>query len=301
MADRQTVLVAGANGNIGGGAAEALARRGARVVLVGRNEETLAARADRIRAALADDGAPEPIIETLAVDLADIGATRQAATEALERFPAIDGLVLSVGALLQGGPTIGPRGHEAMFATNVLGPFALTCLLLERLQRSEAVVLRVIAPFYEAIDWNDLESIEHHDTDEAYHRSKTMDRMMAAELARRHGDTISSVAFDPSFIIDKHDPTLKDRWPSGFTGFYWRVFAAIAAKPPRVAGEPIADLVLAQEDPRSSNGALYKLGKRTTKPDRAMADAGGGRRLWDELVTMVEADTNEDPLRRRGS
>jgi len=156
---------------------------------------------------------------------------RSAATEALDRYRAIDGLVLSVGLLAQGGPQILPNGHELMFATNVLGPFLFTQLLLERLQQSRAMVLHVVAPFYEDIDWDDLESIRHHETEPAYHRTKTMDRMMVAELARRYEGTISSVAFNPSFIIDKHDPSLKDRWPSGFTGFYWRVLSALVAKP----------------------------------------------------------------------
>lgn len=36
MMEKQTILIAGATGNIGGGAATALAKRGARVVLLGR-------------------------------------------------------------------------------------------------------------------------------------------------------------------------------------------------------------------------------------------------------------------------
>jgi len=36
MTNKQTILIAGATGNIGGGAAIALAKRGARVVLLGR-------------------------------------------------------------------------------------------------------------------------------------------------------------------------------------------------------------------------------------------------------------------------
>jgi len=43
MMNKQTTLVAGATGNIGGGAAVALAKRGARVVLLGRRLETLEA------------------------------------------------------------------------------------------------------------------------------------------------------------------------------------------------------------------------------------------------------------------
>jgi short-subunit dehydrogenase len=54
MSQNQTILIAGATGNIGGGAAIALAKRGACVVLLGRKHETLAARADAIRVALAD-------------------------------------------------------------------------------------------------------------------------------------------------------------------------------------------------------------------------------------------------------
>ena len=223
-----------------------------------------------------------------AVDLSDQDSVRRAAAEASDRFPSIDGLILSVVYLGQHGPTIQPNGHELMFATNVIGPFLLTQLLIERLERSDAMVLHVVAPFHEDIDWDDLESIDDYHGEEPYHRTKTMNRIIAAELARRYPGQISSVAFDPGFIIDKHDPTLKDRWPTGFTGLYWRVMTALVAKPPRVAGEPIADLMLEYPDRQAINGALFKLGKRVTKPDKAMSDTASGRRLWDELVRMTE-------------
>ncbi len=68
--------------------------------------------------------------------------------------------------------------------------------------------------------------------------------MIAGELARRYADKISSVAFDPWFIIDKSDPELKKRWPKGFLGFFWRVLVVLISKPPEVAGKPIADLMI---------------------------------------------------------
>jgi NAD(P)-dependent dehydrogenase (short-subunit alcohol dehydrogenase family) len=289
VADRQTVLIAGATGNVGGGAATALARRGAHVVLLGRKPDTLEARANAIRDALAGEGIGDADIETLSLDLSDMNDVRRAAGEALDRFPAIDALILSVVFLGQHGPKIQPDGHELMFATNVMGPFLFTDLLLQRMQQQGALVLHVVAPFYEDIVWDDLESIEDYEDEPAYHRTKTMNRIIAAELARRYAGTISSVAFDPGFIIDKQDPALKDRWPSGFSGFYWKVMTALAAKPPRVAGEPIADLVLSHADRQAINGALFKLSKRVTKPDRAMSDEVAGRRLWDELARMAEA------------
>lgn len=49
-------------------------------------------------------------------------SVRLAAVEAMNRFPKIHGLILSVGAIVQNGPNILPSGHEVMFATNEMGP-----------------------------------------------------------------------------------------------------------------------------------------------------------------------------------
>lgn len=297
MTNKQTILITGATGNIGGGAALALAKRGARVVLMGRKPETLKTRADKIRAALSKAGIEhqETDIATLAVDLSDMDSVRHAATEALHRFPRIDGLILSVVTLIQNGPNILPNGHEVMFATNVMGPFLFTQLLIERMEQSDGLVLHVIAPFHEDIDWDDLESIRNHRTEMAYHRTKTMHRAIAGEMARRYAGKISSVAFNPSsfaitptFIIDRSDPELKKRWPSGFLGLFWRMMTLLFAKPPAVAGEPMADLIFSYPDRSAINGALFDLDHRVKKPDKAMHDEVAGKRLWDELVRLTE-------------
>ena len=192
MTNQPTILVTGATGNIGGGAAVSLAKRGANLVLLGRKLETLEARADSIRSVLreAQIDHQDADIGTLVVDFSDMDSVRLASAEALDRFPNISGLVLSAVALLQGGPTILPSGHEVMFATNVMGPFLFTQLLLERMQQSDGMVLHVIAPFNQEIDWDDLESIKDHRTTTAYERTKTINRMVAAELARRYAGKI---------------------------------------------------------------------------------------------------------------
>ncbi len=290
MTNKQTILIAGATGNIGGGAAVALAKHGANVVLLGRKPDTLEARTDSIRATLSEAGIEyqDTDIATLVVDFSDMESVRFAAAEALNRFPKTHGLILSVVALIQNGPTILPSGHEVMFATNVMGPFLFTQMLLERMQQSDGLVLHVITPFYKKIDWDDLESIKKHKTNTAYDRTKIMNRVIAAELARRYSGKISSVAFNPTFVIDKNDPELKKRWPTGFMGFFWWVLTVLFAKPPAVAGEPIADLMLSYQDRRAINGALFKLDKHIEKPDKAMNDQVSGKRLWAELVRLTE-------------
>ena len=289
MTNKQTILITGATGNIGGGAAAALVKRGARVVLLGRKLETLDAKAESIRAALSEARieCQDTDIATMAVDFSDLESVRFAAAEALNRFPLMHGLILSAVALVQNGPNILPSGHEVMFATNVMGPFLFTQLLLERMQEADGLVLHVIAPFYKEIDWDDLESGKNHRTGTAYNRTKTCNRVIAAELARRYAGKISSVAFNPTFIIDKSDPELHKRWPTGFMGLFWRVLTVLFSKPPTVAGEPIADLMLSHRDRRLINGALFKLDRRVEKPDKAMNDEVLGKRLWDELVLLT--------------
>jgi hypothetical protein len=70
-------------------------------------------------------------------------------------------------------------------------------------------------------------------------------------------------------------------------GLFWRVMTVLIAKPPAVAGEPIANLMLSYKDRGSINGALFKLDKRVEKPDKAMNDEVLGNRLWDELVRLT--------------
>ena len=290
MMDKQTILIAGATGSIGGGAAVALAKRGARVVLLGRKLERLEARADSIRVALskAQIDYQNTDIATLVIDFSDMESVRLAAVEAMNRFPMINGLILSSVALVQKGPNILPSGHELMFATNVMGPFLFTQLLLERMEQSDGLVLHVINMSNKEIDWDDLESIRKHRPMTAYERTKTMHRVIAAELARRYAGKISSVAFNPTFIFDKSDPELTKRWLSvGLTGYFYRMVAVLFAKPPAVAGEPIANLMLSHKDRSEINGALFKLDKRVEKPDKAMNNEVWGKRLWDELVLLT--------------
>jgi len=286
MTDKQTILITGATGNVGGGAAIALAKRGARVVLLARKLETLEARADSIRVALSEARieCQDTDIATLVVDFTDMESVKLAAAEAMNRFPRIHGLILSA-VLGQNAPKILPNGHEVRFATNVLGPFLFTQLLLDKMQQADGMVLQVTAPWYKEIDWDDLESVNHKAMT-AYEIAKTMQRAIAAELARRYAGKISSVAFNPFFIMDKSQPEQLKRWP-----IFWRVLAVFLAKPPAVAGEAIADLMLSYRDRAAINGAYFKLSKRIEKPDKAMNDEVLGKRLWDELVLLTDPTT----------
>lgn len=100
---------------------------------------------------------------------------------------------------------------------------------------------------------------------------------------------IASVAFDPTFVIDKSDPELKKRWATGFTRLIWRIMTVLRAQPPAVAGEPISELMLSHRERSSINGALFVLDQRSKKPDMAMNDQVLGTRLWERLEALTES------------
>ncbi len=92
----------------------------------------------------------------------------------------------------------------------------------------------------------------------------------------------------PGSSSDKSDPELTKRWLSvGLTGYFYRMGAVFLAKPPAVAGEPIANLMLSHKDRSAINGALFKLDKRVEKPDKAMNNDVWGKMLWDELDLLT--------------
>ena len=123
----RTVVVTGpSSGGLGWHTGLELARRGARVVLAGRNPARLAEAADGIRA-----GVPGANLPELVVDLSSLASVRDAAGRAADLGP-IDVLVNNAGVM--GTPyERTPEGLELQMATNHFGPFLLTGLLWPQL------------------------------------------------------------------------------------------------------------------------------------------------------------------------
>ena len=126
----RTVLVTGTTrGGLGHHTALELARCGARVVLAGRGQDKLDATAATIR-----EEVPDARLEQLVVDLANLDSVRSAAGRA-SAIGAIDVLVNNAGVMAPPYRRT-PDGFESQMATNHLGPFLLTGLLLPQLIES---------------------------------------------------------------------------------------------------------------------------------------------------------------------
>lgn len=126
----QVVVLTGATSGLGYAAARQLAICGATLVLVGRN-------AERNSAVVAElvEATDNPSITQVAADMGDLDQVRQLAATVLARHDRVDVLIHNAGALMPERHEA-PSGIEATVASQVVGPFLLTTLLLDRLSES---------------------------------------------------------------------------------------------------------------------------------------------------------------------
>lgn len=128
--DGRVVLVTGAASGLGLAASERFAALGARVRTVGRNEARAAHAAEQVKRAV-----PEADVEPLACDVSSLSELRSFAARFSDAHDRLDVLVNNAG-VMPDERTTSADGHELMFATHVLAPFALTQLLGDLLKRS---------------------------------------------------------------------------------------------------------------------------------------------------------------------
>src|ERR671925_1907036 len=177
-----TVILTGATRGIGRAAAIELARRGAEVVVIGRNAERARATADEARALSGGSSVHEHV-----ADLGRMDEVRRLAAELLEAYPRIDVLANNAGAMFT-SRHVTPDGFEQTFALNHLSPFLLTNLLLKRLAGSNARVVSTASDAHKGavLDLDDLQS-EHGRFRQArvYGMTKLCNVLFTRELQRR--------------------------------------------------------------------------------------------------------------------
>ncbi len=122
--DGRTVVISGATSGIGLAAAEEFARLGARVRILARSAE----RGEQARAGISER-AGNQAVDVVVCELSSLGSVRRCVGQLVAAGERIDVLVNNAGVLTE-RRELSADGIELTFATNVLGPFALTNALI---------------------------------------------------------------------------------------------------------------------------------------------------------------------------
>ena len=189
----KTCLITGANSGIGKAAALGLAKMGANLVIVCRDPEKGQAALAEI---MAESGNKN--IELMLADMSSQDSVRKLASDFQANHQKLHILVNNAGVYLTRRTTT-PDGFEATFATNFLGPFLLTSLLLNVLKASApSRIVNVSSDAHNGVRMNfeDIHGEKKFSGWQAYGQSKLAMILFTHELSKRlagTGVTVNSV------------------------------------------------------------------------------------------------------------
>ena len=198
-------VITGSNSGIGFEAALALARKGAELILPARTQ----AKADDAAARILEQ-VPNAQLHPEILDLAVLASVHAFANRVMERFPgqSLDLLINNAGVMALPTREVTGDGFERQFATNYLGPFALTALLLPSIKQiagSRVVTVSSSASKQGKIEFDNLQSERvYKPMFQAYAQSKLADLIFSLELQRRLkavGSPILSTAAHPGYAV----------------------------------------------------------------------------------------------------
>jgi NAD(P)-dependent dehydrogenase (short-subunit alcohol dehydrogenase family) len=198
-------VITGSNSGIGFEAALALARKGAELILPARTQ----AKADEAVARILEQ-VPNAQLHPEILDLAVQASVHAFANRVIERFPgqSLDLLINNAGVMALPTREVTEDGFERQFATNYLGPFALTLLLLPSIKQmtgSRVVTVSSSASNQGKIEFDNLQSERvYKPMFQAYAQSKLADLIFSLELQRRLkavGSPILSTAAHPGYAV----------------------------------------------------------------------------------------------------
>lgn len=241
------VLVTGATSGIGKISALELARMGADVTIVGRNEAKTRGLLSQLIAESGNDNN-----DMLLADLSSIEETRRVANEFLQKHQRLDVLLNNAGAYFSTFYS-SVDGYEMTFALNHLSYFLLGNLLLDVIkatasEQGEARIINVSSSAHQrsganGLRWADMQAASQYSGFSAYGLSKLANILFTYELARQVEDTKVTVnAVHPGVV----NTSFGDN-STGFMRHIFKVLKTIVGRTPEKGAETLIYLASAPE------------------------------------------------------
>lgn len=288
-------VITGANSGIGKAAATELARLGALVVMVCRDEGRGRDAQTEIQAA-AETAHPsrEDAVDLHIADLSVQEEVYRLGETLRTDYDRLDVLVNNAGVFLESRQET-VDGIEATLAVNHLAPFLLTHLVLPRIRETagRAEEARIITVSSEAhrgtsIDFDDLNAETGYNALHAYAQSKLANIFFTHELSRR--------LQDEGVLVNAVHPGVvnTNMWRgSGWISRIARLFSWLYKRPEEGARSVV--YLAASPEVKGVTGQYFKE-TEIVNPSPEAYDEKAERRLWEvsrKMTGLVEADEDE--------
>lgn len=205
----KTIIITGANSGIGKAAASQMVSLGANVILACRSAERGAKALEEI-----NNASGNKRVELMLVDMSRMNSIRSFVKEFEKKHQRLDVLIHNAAnfdhKLVK--PTLSEDGIETIFATNHLGVFLMTNLLLEMMKKSAPSRIITVAskglvayPFLD-IEFDNLNGEKKYSVQHAYYQAKLAQVMFTYDLAERlkgSGVTVNCVRVTNVAIPDE--------------------------------------------------------------------------------------------------
>jgi NAD(P)-dependent dehydrogenase (short-subunit alcohol dehydrogenase family) len=275
--DNKTILITGASAGIGLQSSIELAKTGAEVVMVGRDEERTAQAAEQVKS-----GSGNQAVSYLLADLSSLQDVRKLAQEFKSKYNKLDVLLNNAGAIFFTRKQ-SVDGYEMTFAVNHLNYFLLTDLLLELLKASPAgrsVNVSSRAHYRGHVNFDDLQSQRGYGPMKAYSMSKLMNVLFTYELSRRlQGTNVTANCLHPGFVATNF--AVNNGWwvRLGMAFLSGRISVEEGAKCPiYLASAPEVEGV---------TGKYFNYDLKETRSSDESYDEAVAKRLWDVSEKLV--------------
>jgi len=276
----QYIVITGGNAGIGKATATALAKMGASVLITSRSADKAQQAVEAIRKASGNEQ-----VNYVTVDLSSLASVREAATAISAQMPQIDVLINNAGCYFS-DLQLNAEGIEMQFATNHLGHFLLTNLLMPNLKAAgKARIINLSSIAHKStrkLDLNDLNyTNDRYDGWKSYSRSKFCNILFTNELARTlEGTGITANAVHPGGVRTE----IAEKNANWYTKLGW-----ILAKPLMITVEDGAktSIHLASSASVETETGGYWVQRKRYHSNRPSQDPQLAKALWKKSEELV--------------
>lgn len=188
----KTILITGATDGLGRATAQALAEKGHRLIIHGRNAKKLAATAGDLRATGAE-------IVTVEADLSDLAQVADMARQVIASETQLDVLINNAGVLKVAEP-LTADGQDVRFVVNTFAP-ALLSRMLQKIMPMDGRLVHLSSAAQAPVDLDALSGNRRLEEMEAYAQSKLALTIWSQAFAAEHPDGPVSVAVNPGSLL----------------------------------------------------------------------------------------------------